>query len=83
MLCGMESKKDTVRGIRFESALWDLIDREAKKSHRTPAGQVRHLLEQELQREGLLAAENEAIYDIREKPGIGKRSLKKSSEMKH
>jgi hypothetical protein len=51
----MEIKKDTVRGIRFEMEVWDVIVREAKKAERTPAGQVRYLLLRELQREGLLA----------------------------
>jgi hypothetical protein len=52
----MDSKKDKVRGIRFEEEVWEVIVREAKKAERTPAGQIRYLLLKELQRDGLLVS---------------------------
>lgn len=54
MICNMDAKKEKVRGIRFEAELWDLIVREAKKEHRTPAAHVRHLLEQILKKSEVL-----------------------------
>lgn len=54
MLSGMASKKEKVRGIRFEAELWEMIVREAHKAERTPAGHVRYLLIKEFQREGIL-----------------------------
>ena len=64
----MESKKNKVRGIRFEPEIWELIVDQAKKGHRTPAGQVRYFLEKELVREGLLAAEESENYKTRAAP---------------
>ena len=66
MLTEMGSKKEKVRGIRFEQELWEVIVREAQLAQRTPAGQVRYLLEKELTREGLLAAEGSAHYRTRD-----------------
>lgn len=64
----MDEKKDLVRSIRLESALWEIIEREASRNHRTIAGQLRFFLERELTREGLIIAEERAHYQTRAAP---------------